>query len=101
MIYEEKSYECWKCGHTLEMIVKVSRQDSCDACGLDLRACKNCRFWDPGYHNECRENISYYIRDREKANFCAAFEFKAADEEAGQEANEARAKLEALFSKLK
>lgn len=99
--FEEKRYECWKCGNQLELEVKVSRRDDCPSCGADLHVCKNCRFWDPTYHNECRENSAYYIRDREKANFCMAFQFKSADEEAGKEANDARSKLDALFKNLK
>ncbi|MCA9543600.1 MAG: hypothetical protein KC613_04390 [Myxococcales bacterium] len=98
---EEKRYECWKCGHAVDMSVKAQRTDECPSCGEDLHVCKNCRFWDPGAENECRENNTYFIRDREKANFCMAFEFKPADEDQAREANDARAKLEAMFAKLK
>ena len=101
MISEEKTYVCWSCGHELDMTTRVSRRDECISCGADLHACKNCRFWDPGYQNECRENTAYYIRDREKANFCMAFEFKATTETDAQEANDARSQLEALFKNLK
>ena len=83
------------------MEVKVQRRDECPACGADLHVCANCRFWDPSYHNECRENAAHYIRDREKANFCMAFEFKSHSEEDGTEADDARSKLEAMFQKLK
>jgi len=101
MIFEEKRYVCWKCGHELDMQVKVSRLDACPSCDADLRVCKNCRFWDPGSHNECRENTTYYIRDREKANFCSAFEFKTTAESDAQAADDNRSKLEALFKNLK
>ena len=95
-----KIYVCWKCNHTIDMEFKIQRTDECPSCMEDLHVCKNCRFWDPGAHNECRENITSYIRDREKANFCMAFEYKAVDEEVGAEANDARAKLEAMFKNL-
>ncbi|MCA9539107.1 MAG: hypothetical protein KC620_09470 [Myxococcales bacterium] len=98
---EEKKYVCWKCGHEIDMSVKVQRRDSCPSCDADLHVCKNCRFWDPSYHNECRENSSYYIRDREKANFCMSFEFKSTTDTDRHEADNARSKLEALFGKLK
>ena len=101
MIDHNKNYICWTCQHELVMEVKVQRRDECPACGADLHVCKNCRFWDPGYHNECRENAAYYIRDREKANFCMAFEYKTTTEEDGQEAESARDKLDALFKNLK
>ncbi|MFN3197816.1 MAG: hypothetical protein ACE366_05295 [Bradymonadia bacterium] len=97
----ESKYLCWSCGHEIDMTTKVSRRDDCPACGADLHVCKNCKFWDPSYHNECRENISHYIRDREKANFCMSFTFKGTTEFDGQEADDARSKLEALFKNLK
>ena len=96
---EERKYVCWKCQTEIDQTVKVSRQDSCPVCDADLRVCKNCRFWDPSYHNECRENSSYYIRDREKANFCGAFELRSVSPDDRREADDARAKLEALFKK--
>lgn len=102
-MFEEakKRFVCWKCGHELDLSVKISRQDACPSCDADLRVCKNCRFWDPGAHNECRENTSNYIREREKSNFCGAFEFKNTDEFDGKEADDARSKLEALFKRIK
>jgi hypothetical protein len=98
---EEKKYICWSCRTEIDMTTKIQRRDECISCGADLHTCKNCRFWDPGYQNECRENAAYYIRDREKANFCMAFEFKSTTEGDAQEANDARDKLEALFKGLK
>lgn len=97
----EKKYLCWSCQHEVDMDVRVQRRDECVSCGADLHVCKNCRFWDPTYHNECRENVTAYIRDREKANFCMSFEFRGTTDEDADEANDARAKLEALFGKLK
>lgn len=97
----EKKYRCWKCHHEIDLSIKISRTDECPNCGNDLHVCKNCRFWDPGAHNECRNDHTPFIRDREKANFCMAFEFKPVDEEHDAEATDARARLEALFSKLK
>ncbi|MCB9553799.1 MAG: hypothetical protein R3F65_00170 [bacterium] len=97
---EKKSYHCHKCGHEID-VDGLQRRDECRACGADLHVCKNCQFWDPSYQNECRENTSHYIRDREKANFCMSFTFKPSDKRDAEEANDARAKLEALFKKLK
>ena len=97
----EKKYLCWNCSHEIDTRVKVSRRDECISCGADLHVCKNCKFWDESYHNECRENISHYIRDRAKANFCMSFTIRATSEEDADEANDARSKLEALFGHLK
>jgi hypothetical protein len=97
----EAKYLCWKCGHELDMSVKVQRRDSCPSCDADLHVCKNCRFWDPGHHNECRENVEHFVRDREKANFCMSFTFKSTTDADRHEADDARSRLEALFKKLK
>tara|TARA_B100001093_G_scaffold508589_1_gene571093 strand:+ start:987 stop:1289 length:303 start_codon:yes stop_codon:yes gene_type:complete len=98
---EEKKYVCHDCGTDVDMSARVQRRDECTTCGADLHVCKNCRFWDPSYQNECRENGSFYIRDREKANFCMSFEFNATLETDAAEADDARSKLEALFKGLK
>lgn len=97
----EPETRCWKCATALDLSVKATRYDSCPACDADLRCCRNCRFWDRSYHNECRENVSTFIRDREKANFCSAFEFSKTSDADRSEADTARARLEALFQKLK
>ncbi|MBN1947287.1 MAG: hypothetical protein JW797_16580 [Bradymonadales bacterium] len=83
------------------MEVKVARRDMCDNCGADLHCCKNCRFWDPGAHNECRENVSSWVRDKEASNFCQQFEFKKSGPDIKDEVASAKAKLDALFSRLK
>lgn len=97
----EPKHLCWQCGHEIDLSVKVARKDACDACGADLHVCKNCRFWDPSYHNECRENIASYIRDREKANFCMSFEFRSTAEIDASAAESARSKLEEMFKNIK
>lgn len=95
----KKRLWCWKCGFEIVLIDKIVRQDICPSCNTDLRCCKNCRFWDPGAHNQCRENLTEYVPDREKANFCAAFEMREGKLGGGTDADAARAKLEALFKK--
>src|SRR5688572_20653142 len=99
------AYYCHSCRNELvfevKVGIKVGRRDSCPHCAADLHVCKNCRFYDPSLHNQCREPEASFIRDREAANFCAHFDFKnrdAAPEVAANVAN-ARAKLEALFKK--
>lgn len=95
----ETTARCWQCRGELDLSVKVGRYDNCPACDADLRCCRNCRFWDRTYHNECRENVSTFIRDREKSNFCSSFEFKRSTEDEQSEALDARARLDALFRK--
>ena len=64
---------CWKCGKPIELSGTVSRSDVCPSCGADVRSCKNCRFYEPGAHYDCRENIDELVKDKERANFCGWF----------------------------
>ncbi|MCA9565787.1 MAG: hypothetical protein KC561_19960 [Myxococcales bacterium] len=98
---EETSYRCWACGHEVDMSVKIARRDTCDSCVADLHCCKNCRFYDPGAHNECRESVSAWVRDKEASNFCQMFQFAATGPDMHDEVASAKSKLDALFSKLK
>ncbi|MCR4715295.1 MAG: hypothetical protein K5751_13070 [Treponemataceae bacterium] len=73
---------CWKCGKPLIFNGSISRSDVCPVCGADVRACKNCRFYEPGAYYDCRENIDELVKDKERANFCGWF-MLAAQPEAG------------------
>jgi len=66
---------CFNCGASLDayLLSKVGRQDSCSKCGRDLRCCKNCEFYEPNSHWECREEVAEHVLDKEKANFCDFF----------------------------
>jgi hypothetical protein len=44
-------------------------------CGADTRACKNCSFYSPGAHYDCRETVDEAVRDKERANFCGNFAY--------------------------
>ncbi len=35
--------------------------------------CRNCRFYEPGAHWDCRETISEPVREKDRANFCDFF----------------------------
>lgn len=100
------AYFCHACGSEqvfdVKVGVKVGRRDACPRCAADLHCCKNCRFYDPNVHHQCREPEATFIRDRAEANFCSHFDFR--DGASGREdtaAREAKAKLEALFKNLK
>jgi hypothetical protein len=80
---------------------KVIRNDECPHCRMDMRSCKNCQYYDPSYHNECREHISEYIPDKERATLCGMYMPFQGVREKGEDVNEAKAKLEALFKKKK
>ena len=93
---------CWNCGMELEIVVSIGRQDRCENCQKDLHVCKNCRWYEPGLRNDCREPMSERILDREAGNFCHLFiAFEGKHPGAGDEAAKSKAKLDALFAKLK
>ena len=91
--------QCFSCRNTIEMEDKVTRSDTCIHCGSDIRVCKNCIYYDPGAHNQCRETISEYVPDKERSNFCGMFKPFTGERSAGEDVDEAKAKLEALFKK--
>ncbi len=95
---EEKHYFCHKCAQELIFEVKMQRTDICPHCGADLHCCKNCEYWDPGAHNECTLTITEYVSDRERANHCTHFKFRAGEMEI-EDKQAAMSKLEALFKK--
>jgi len=34
----------------------------------------NCRFYEAGAHNQCRESQAEWVKDKEMANYCDFFE---------------------------
>lgn len=81
-----------------ELIDKVKRADTCEHCGVDLHSCKNCKFYDPMVHNQCRESSTTWEPDKEKANFCTYF-IPREGEVAAENQDAAISNLEALFKK--
>ena len=66
---------CHHCGREVVLDSELKRTDGCPGCYSDLKCCRNCRFFDPGSHNQCREPAAEWCSDKEKANFCEFFEF--------------------------
>ena len=93
--------KCSFCGESFQFKGRVSRQDVCQACGRDLRCCKQCKFYDPSAYNECREVAAERIVDKERSNFCDFFALKGSDRGrgAGNRTRDAKEALEALFKK--
>jgi len=92
---------CVFCGEDIHIEEKVRRQDTCPHCNRDLRCCKQCKFYDPGAYNECKEVSAERILEKERANFCDFFILKGSKEGSGSfnRAKEAKTALEALFKK--
>jgi hypothetical protein len=96
---------CHFCSRELSLLAKVARTDSCPYCKSDLKCCLNCRFFDPGFNNQCREPQAEWQSDKEKANFCEFFEFRVTAPigrpggGAQSDQDKARSAFDALFKK--
>jgi hypothetical protein len=91
---------CFSCGTGHQYDRSIGRTDTCADCDADLKACRNCRHYDRSAPQQCREPTAEFVSNKERANFCGAFQ--PGGEQAGggkSEADEARARLEALFKK--
>jgi hypothetical protein len=83
---------CPFCNADLSKVGEVFRSSKCPSCGNDLRICRNCRFYDPSAHWECRETISERVADKDSANFCEFFRFDASQGPAADLAKKQAAK---------
>ncbi len=94
---------CWSCAAPLPYpnYAAVPREAECPKCGRDLHACRNCRHYDPGVNNKCREPNAEWVTDRERANFCEFYQLAETPRGAGgpDRSAEARRKLDDLFRK--
>ncbi len=67
---------CHHCGREVSLLSALGRTDSCPNCTADLKCCLNCRFFDRGANNQCREPQAEWCPEKSKANFCEFFEFR-------------------------
>ncbi|OGP94428.1 MAG: hypothetical protein A2V53_03775 [Deltaproteobacteria bacterium RBG_19FT_COMBO_56_10] len=68
---------CFHCKKELDASQRPGRGESCPGCGSDVKVCLNCRFYDRGAYNQCREPSAERVVDKDRANFCEFFEFGA------------------------
>ncbi|TMA45259.1 MAG: hypothetical protein E6J83_07940 [Deltaproteobacteria bacterium] len=88
---------CQGCG-TVAEVERVGVRDVCARCTAYLHCCRNCAFYEPGRHNDCREPNAQLVADKEAGNFCDYFR-PAAHGAAAATPSETRARLDALFKK--
>ena len=98
------TFSCFNCGNPTRLLSgqKVLKNDTCSQCNADLHCCKNCRFFDPSVHNECRETQVEWVRYKDKANYCDYFEAAIRVDlvrKSGVSADDARKKWDSLFNK--
>lgn len=91
---------CFHCGRAIAVNERVGFRDRCPGCDRPQHACLNCAHHDPAYHNQCRETQADLVADKDRANFCEYFRPRAAaPARAVSKADDARARLDALFKK--
>lgn len=91
---------CAACGAALSLSPPIGRKDDCPQCHAELRACRQCKSYDPYAPNECRDAAAERVRDKERANFCEYFQLRKPGPLAGSPTKESlRAAAEALFKK--
>jgi len=93
--------QCQHCGAPVTFAEPIPRDAECESCKHDLRACRNCRHYNPAYNNACTEPMADPVEDKARRNFCEFFYFNRAPflAAASQEgrASDARSKLDAMF----
>ena len=94
------AWRCYRCDTDQGVIERVGRRDRCLSCGADLHCCHNCEFYDPTFHNQCRESQAERQVDKDRSNFCDYFQFRQAGaRKTVTPAESARVSLRALFRK--
>lgn len=87
---------CWNCGKTYDAPDLITRETECPHCAAFLRSCRNCEFYDPLAHNECREPQAELQPDKERANACDYFRAAKAVRAGGKKAK-GKGDFDALF----
>lgn len=64
---------CFNCSGKIELLGVIPRGEECPHCGADLKVCRNCKFYDPQFYNECQESSAERVLDKERSNFCDHF----------------------------
>jgi len=91
---------CRQCGTPVTIGEPIPRDAECGNCGRDIRACIQCRHYDPAMNNSCRETEADPVVEKERRNFCEFFSLSTAPfqpKAASSRQDDARAKLEGLF----
>jgi hypothetical protein len=89
---------CHRCGREIGAVERVGRRDTCLGCGSDLHCCRNCTFYDPAFHNQCRETQAERQVDKEQGNFCEYFSVADRSAKSAAQPESARAALDRLFA---
>ncbi len=91
---------CYQCQKEISLEEPIGRRDTCAGCGVDVRCCLNCAFYDVSAAAACREPNADLVQHKDAANFCDFFALKNPQASPARPAGgDARAELDALFKK--
>ncbi|MCR5189277.1 MAG: hypothetical protein K6C97_10105 [Treponema sp.] len=90
---------CWKCKKEFEMD-SVYRTSECPFCHADLHACKGCQHYEAGAHYDCKEPSVDLVSDKEKSNFCDAFQVSKKIDASSSSSSDASSKARDAFNAL-
>lgn len=91
---------CHRCGYVFPDHFHINRTAECPECSAPVRVCKNCTFYEPGAHWDCRETIPEPVRDKERSNFCDYFRPAPAAKAGGLPSNENKGQARRAFDDL-
>ena len=66
---------CHRCGWEWSLAGQPGRSESCHQCAADLRACLNCKSYDPRAAHQCRDRRAEPEAEKHVGTFCEFFEF--------------------------
>ena len=89
---------CHACGAAVS-VAEIGVRDVCERCRAYLHSCRQCDFYEPGAHNDCREPSAEMVADKDAGNFCDYFRVAGAKKHEKKAGGDARAALERLFQK--
>ncbi len=94
------SYFCHRCGKLLDLGSNAftARNDECPSCRSDLHVCLNCKHFERGAYNDCRESQAERVVEKDRRNFCDYFSFgNGKSGTASSSKSEALKKLDDIF----
>jgi hypothetical protein len=99
MMAFRENVRCAACAATVE--ARITFDSRCPKCGADLHTCRQCTFFDPGAHFECRKPITARIANKQARNTCELFEARTIVERETSSSGptNARQAFENLFKK--
>jgi len=91
---------CFFCGYEYPHTFEVFRSTICPGCSRDVKICKNCKFYSPGAHWDCRETVPELVKEKDKANFCSYFKFNESAQEKDEGDKTKQEEAKDAFNKL-